>query len=309
MLAKSRPAINLLCLSLSSAVLVAQGHGPSFGYSTTLLGAGDASFGSALTWRSGVAMLGPVVAYGLTENIQFSFSAPLDVNYGEHPVGRFTALMPGNPEAELLAAWRFHHKLTGIATRNESTLYLGTSTTTQLVPRADGPPIRRAPGFYAAAATGHISRRYYVWAGAGFERYASLDGLDHEGSSLLSSLVVGWRPPRWDREYPHPDIRFFWETTGERIGSAWRSVAAPAGTGDHGVVIPTPEAGSSGIIVLPDSGGNAVYSGPTFLCTYRSFAFQSGVLFPLWRDENGIQPTERFRALASVTYFLLGRHK
>jgi len=299
----------LSAFCLSAVCLWADGHGPAFGYATTVLGAGDTSVGTALMWRSGVAMISPLLSYGVTGNFQVSFSAPLDVNYGEHPVGRFTAMMPGNPEAEVLTAWRFHHTLTGVGKRNESTLYLGTSVSTQLPPRADGSPLRRAPGFYAAAATGHISRRYYLWAGAGYEQYVSLDGLDHQSSSLLGSIVVGWRPPLWDKEYPKPDIRFFWESTGERIGSAWRSAAIPAGAGHDGPVAPLPGANSSGIIILPDSGGKGVYSGPTFLCTYRSIAFQSGVLFAIWRDPNGIQPADKVRAVVGVTYFFLGGRK
>jgi hypothetical protein len=298
---------HILCaFCLTATSLWADGHGPAFGYATTVLGAGDTSVGTAFMWRSGVAMISPLLSYGVTENFQVSLSAPLDINNGEHPVGRFTAMMPGNPEVELLTAWRFHHALTGVGSRNESTLYLGSSVSTQLVPRADGAPIRRSPSIYMAAATGHISRRYYVWAGAGYERYFSLDGLDEQSSSLLGSFVLGWRPPLWDKEYPKPDLRFFWETTGERIGNAWRSALAPPSEGDHGAPPPLPAANSSGIIVLPDSGGKGVYSGPTFLYTYRSIAFQGGVLFAVWRDPNGIQPAERIRAVVGVTYFFLG---
>lgn len=301
---------HVLCVfCLSAACLWADGHGPAFGYATTVLGAGDASVGSALMWRSGVFMISPLFGYGVTENFQVSVSAPLDINYGEHPVGRFTAMMPGNPEVEVLTAWRFQHHPTGVGTRNESTLYLGSSLSTQLVPRTDGPPIRRSPGFYAGAATGHISRRYYVWAGAGYEHYVSLDSLDHQSSSLLGSLVFGWRPPLWNQEYPNPDLRFFWESTAEGISHAWRSVEAPAGNGGHGTPEPPPPANSSGIIILPNSGGKGVYSGPTFLLTYRNVAFQGGVLFAVWRDPNGTQPADRLRAIVSLTYFFLGGRK
>src|SRR6202453_394112 len=132
----------------------ADGHGPAFGYSTTTLGSGDSSIETELTWRSGVAMIGPRFSYGVTENLQFSISAPFDINYGEHPVGRFTATMPGEPLAEALVAWRFHHALTGVGTRNESTLYMGVSGTTQTLPRTDGPPLRRHRAYYMAAPTG-----------------------------------------------------------------------------------------------------------------------------------------------------------
>jgi hypothetical protein len=299
----------LFVFSLSAACLWADGHGPAFGLATTVLGAGDASVETALMWRSGVAMISPILSYGVTGNLQLSVSGPFHLNHGEHPVGRFTGMTPGNPEVELLGAWRFHHALTGVGTRNESTLYFGTSVSTQLPPRTDGSPLRRAPGFYMGAATGHISRRYYVWAGAGYETYASLQGIDHQGNSLLGSFVFGWRPPFWDKDYPKPDLRFFWESTGERNGSAWRSAAAPAGAGHHGTPTPLPSPDSNGIIVLPDSGGKGVYSGPTFLCTYRNLAFQAGALFAVWREPNGIQSAERFRAVVGVSYFFLGGRK
>ena len=113
----------------------ADAHGPAFGYSTTTLGSGNSSIENVMMWRGGVAMVGPRFSYGVTENFQFSVSAPFHVNHGEHPVGRFTAMMPGEPAAEALVAWRFHHTLTGVGTRNESTLYLGVSGTTQTLPR------------------------------------------------------------------------------------------------------------------------------------------------------------------------------
>ena len=168
-------------------------------------------------WRSGVAIVSPSFSYGVTGNVQLSVSAPFHLNHGEHPVGRFSALMPGDPEAEVLAAWRFHHSLTGIGTRNES----------------------------------------------------------------------------------------FWESTGERVDSGWRSAEAPAGVGHHDTPTPSSAPASSGIIVLPNSGGRGVYTGPTFLLTFRNVALQSGVLFAVWSDPNGIQPAEKFRAVVGMSYFLL----
>jgi hypothetical protein len=304
----------IVCVFCLSAVSVwGDGHGPAFGYFTAILGAGDSSVETVTMWRSGVAMVGPRFSYGLTENFQLSVSAPFHLNHGDHPTGRFTAMMPGNPEAEALLAWRFHHTLTGIGTRNESTLYVGMSGTTQTPPRADGPPLSRAPGFYVAAATGHISRRYYVWAGAGFQRYArwSTGTGDHQGDSLLTSLVFGWRPGFLDKEYPKPDVRFFWETTGERIGQAWREAAVPvsAGDGHHGTPTPLPPPDSSGVVILPDSGGTGIFSGPTFLCTYRGVALQGGVLFKAWGHLNGVQLPERFRAVVGLSYFFLKGRK
>jgi len=302
----------LSLLPLSAMCLWADGHGPAFGFSTATLGEGDASAGTALMWRSGVAMIGPFVSYGFTENFQISISSPLDLNHGEHPVGRFTSMMPGDPEAEVLGAWRFHHAATGIGTRNESTLYFGGSGSTQTPPRADGPPLDRSIGLYVGAATGHISRRFYVWGGAGYEQHVRWSE-DHQSNTLLSSFVLGWRPPLLDKEYPKPDWRFFWETTAEWVGKASRDVTSPVadtGVHSHEEVISVPQPPGTGLIILPNSGGEAVYSGPTLLFTYKNVALQGGVLFGVWRDVNGIQPAERLRAVASCTYYFLGgRHK
>jgi hypothetical protein len=308
---------NILFLFCFCAVPVwGDGHGPAFGYSTTTLGSGDTSVETVASWRSGVAMIGPQVSYGIKENLQLSFSAPFDVNNGEHPVGRFSATMPGDPEAEVILAWRFHHALTGVGTRNEATFFVGGSTLTQQLPRSDGPPLHRQPSIYGAIAAGHISRQYNIWVGAGYQHFAQWSSgiVDHEGDTLLTSLVFGWRPPFLNTEYPKPDWRFFWETTGEVIGHSSRApvvATSPGGSGDghDGNAPPPPPPNSSGIVVLPNSGESGIYSGPTFLCTYKSLAFQGGVLFGVWNQMNGIQPAERFRAVIGVSYFFLGRRK
>jgi len=303
---------------LSAYIAYADGHGPAFGYGTALLGAGDASVGAVFSWRSGLIMGGPLTSYGITGDLQLTFSAPLDITAGEHPVGRFTGLMPGVPAAEILGAWRFHHRLTGVGTRFESTLYLGSSVTTQLLPRSDGPPLNRAPGFYAAAATGHVSRKYYFWAGAGYQDYASFNGHDHQSNSLLTSFVAGWRPPFLNGDYPKPDVRFFWESAGEMVGQAWRGAQSPLGSGHNHLARPelvlpprqpaNPLPSPAGV-VLPDSGGNGAYSGPSILVTYHGVAIQGGVLFALWRDPNGSQPPDRLRLVAGLAYYFLKGRK
>jgi hypothetical protein len=302
----------LFCLSVLPAR--GDGEGPAFGYSTAVLGPGNASVETVFMWRSGVTMFGPQVTYGLMPNLQISVSAPFHIDHGEHPTGRFTAMMPGDPQVEVLLGWRFFHKSPAIGTRNEATLYAGLSGLTQDVPRADGPPLRRQPGYYVAVAAGHVSRRYDVWVGAGYQGYGTwTQGIDdRQSSSLLTSFVVGWRPSFFDHDYPKPDVRFFWETTGDLIGQAQRDVPPPgssSGGHDHGNAPPPPPPNSSGIVILPNSGGAGIFSGPTFLITYHSVAFQGGVLFALWNQPNGVQPQEKVRAVAGVTYYFLGRHK
>jgi hypothetical protein len=262
-------------------------------------------------WRSGIWMVGPRVSYGLTENLQVSVSGPFDVTSGEHPTGRFTAMMPGIPEVETLFGWRFLHTSTGVSTRNEATLYAGGSATTQHIPREDGRPLEREPGVYGALAAGRVARSYDVWAGAGYEAYGAWDStkLDRQSRSFLSSLVVGWRPSLLNREYPSPDLRFFLETTGESIGRAQRDPAVPSSGGGGGgghshdidpfATATTP----TGAVVLPNSGGSGIFSGPTFLCTYRSIAFQGGALLALLSQPNGTQPHEKVRAVVGVTYY------
>lgn len=259
-------------------------------------------------------MLGPEFSYGIRENVQISFSAPFHLNHGDLPTGRFSALMPGDPQVEVLLGWRFYHSSTGVGTRNEATFYAGFSALTQHVPRVDGPALRRQPGLYGALAFGHVSRSYDIWVGGGYQHYAQWSSAvdDHQSDSLLSSFVVGWRPSFLNKDYPKPDLRFFWETTAEKVGLAQRDVL-PTGSGGGGghdaTPPPPPPPGTTGIVVLPNSGGTGVFSGPTFLCTYRSVAFQGGVLFSLLDQPNGTLPHEKYRAAASVTYYFLGRHK
>jgi hypothetical protein len=292
-------------------------HGPAFGYTTTTLGAGDTSIETAVMKRLGTVMIGPVVAYGIRENIQLSISGPFNVNQGYHPVGRFDTSMPGVPSVECMVAWRFHEKLSGVATRTESTLFAGVSGTTQHLLRDDGRPLEREPGLFGAAAISRITRRYSLSAGAGYQYYGAWNSakLDRESDSLLSTLAIGWRPPFFDRDYPKPDLRFFLETTGDWVGQAERDNSQPSGGGGSGPPSPhiaratrdeTTSTSQNGVVVLPNSGGNSIFSGPSALVTYKNMGFQGGLQFALRDERNGVQPAERYRAVVGVTYYFLG---
>lgn len=304
-----------ICFLSLGMVCSADGHGPEFGYSTTTLGAGDYSIGSSFMWRSGVPMLGPMLSYGITENLQLSASAPFHLRHGDHRTGRFSALMPGQPEVELLLAWRFYHSLTGVGTRNEATAYGGVSELTQHY--TDGVPMARQIGFYSAIAAGHVSRRYDVWAGAGYQRYENFSSNepDHQSNTFLSSLTLGWRPWLFNNSKSKTDLRFFLETTGERVGLAYLNV--PNGTTVIGhqheqlaaADASTNEPSPFTKIVLPNTGGTALFSGPTFLWTCGSLAYQAGILLPLYDQPNGTQKHERYRVGAGITYYFFGKHK
>ncbi len=227
------------------------------------------------------------------------------------------AMMPGNPEAELLLGWRFYHASPSVGTRNEATLYAGASDLTQHAPRIDGPPLLREPGMYVALAAGRVARSYDIWAGVGYQRYGHWESgvNDRQSSTLLSSLAIGWRPGFLNKDYPKPDVRFFWETTGETVGLARRGIRPAVGAGSgglgghtHDALVYVPPVSSNGIL-LRNSGGTAAFSGPSFLCTYRSVAFQGGVLFALFDQPNGTQRREDVRAMFGVSYYFLGRRK
>jgi hypothetical protein len=307
---------SLTFMFLAPLILASQAwsdaHGPAFGYTTTILGAGDASVETTVMRRLGTVMIGPVIAYGLRQNVQVSLSGPFNVNQGYHPVGRFDAAMPGIPSIEAMVAWRFLNKLSGVATRSESTIFVGVSGTTQHLLRDDGRSLEREPGLFGAAATSRITRRYYLSAGAGYQYYGgwSSGKLDREGNGLLSALVIGWRPPVFDREYPKPDLRFFVETSGDWVGQAERDASEPAGGTPQPHVInarlnPSTSTSQSSVNVLPNSGGNSIYSGPSALVTYKSMGFQGGLQFALRDERNGIQPAERYRAVVGVSYYFL----
>ena len=307
----------LLPVCLIALPVWGDGHSPAFSFSTSTLGKGDASVETSLMWRSGTYMIGPRVGYGITPNFQISFSSPFHVNHGDHPTGRFMAMMPGNPEIEVLAGWRFFHASTGISTRNEATIYAGGSALTQHVPRTDGPPLRRQPGMYVALAAGRVARSYDIWAGVGYQRYGHWNSAndDHQSNTLLASLAIGWRPGFLNKDYPKPDVRFFWETTGQEVGLAWRAPVPPSFEGTGGghnhaqQPIFYPPKRTSNIVYLRNSGGTGIFSGPSLLCTFRSMAFQGGILFPLMQEPNGNQPQEHFRAVVGVSYYFLGRRK
>jgi len=267
-------------------------------------------------------MFGPRVVYGFRPNVQISFAAPFYITQGEHPTGRSTAMMPSIPEAEVLVGWRFYHATPSVSTRNEATFYAGGSATTQSLPVSNSPPLQSEPALYVALAAGRVARTYDIWVGAGYQRYGEWESgeHDHRSNTLLGSLAVGWRPPFLNKGYPKPDVRFFWETTGEEVGMA-RSRRTPGSTGTghgHDAVPTFPLPSRSAVIppfplppteILRNSGGATVFSGPSVLCTYKSVAFQGGILFAAFEQLNGRQLHEDVRVMVGFTYYILGRRK
>ncbi len=255
-----------------------------YGVATPTLAKGAWSLDLGLMSRSMAGnntsvMLRPLIAYGITEDLQVSASlpVPLYTPEGMRPV-RMMAMMPATPDVEVLLGWRFHREGTGVGSRFESTAYLGVDYPTDSVRSG----VKTSPGIYAAAVTGYASRSVYAWAGGMYRRYLSPTGptTDHPGDLLMYSLVVGYRPTLFRKELPNADWRIFVEAIGEDI--------------DRDRL-----AGRE----LPNTGGKRIFLGPTLLGLYGSWGLSGGPIFPVYTRLNGIQPKDRVRLVVNLTYW------
>ncbi len=261
----------------------AQGHGPVYGLSTPTLGRGSWSLDLAAMGRfigdQGTAMVRPMISYGITEDLQISGSLPMSLYQPQGVPGvHGGSRMPMSPDIELLLGWRFHRAGRRVGSRIESTGYLGFDYPTDAI-RAGA---RTAPGLYGAPVTGYASRSAYLWAGGLYRRYMTPTGsaADHPGDVGMYSLVVGYRPAPFRRDYPHPDWRVFLEAFGE--------FAAPNVIGG---------------VEQPNTGGHQIFAGPTVLGLFGSWGVAGGPVVPLYRRMNGPQPEERLRLVVNTVFW------
>ncbi len=274
-------AIVVLILSAGRS-LHASGHGPVFGAATPTLGSGGWSFDQACMGQvmdgpaDTSALLRTMISFGITEKLQVSGSLPIPLGgTNAMPSGRMMAMMSGNRDFEALLGWRFQTRPVGEGARLESTVYVG-----GLVPLdSTRGGITTSPAGLLSLASGYASRSHYFWAGASYLRHAA-DAGDRLGSVSSFSLVYGYRPPAWRKEYPKPDLRFFIEAAGDVTGTARHDGQAMAGTG-----------------------GRVALVGPTLLLLYKAYAIEGGVLFPVYQKNRSMQPDERFRVGLNFTYF------
>ena len=270
-------------MSLPASPAGAAGHGPVFGLATPTLGRGGWSLDVAAMGRAGdqdMFMLRTMVGYGVTEDFQLSLSAPIPLSEPSMlPQARAVAMMPATRDVELSLGWRFHRRAVKVGARFESTAWVGL-----IVPTDDSrsPGIDTAPGFYGGAVTGYASRSVYAWAGGLYRRYTASDGPEggHLGDLALYSLVLGYRPPAFRKDYPAPDWRAFVELVGE-----WTGRDTLQG------------------MELPETGGHSVFLGPTLLGLYGSWGISGGVLFRVFDDRNEAHPAERVRFAVNVTWW------
>ena len=268
---------------VANASAHAQGHGPAFGLSTPTLGKGgwslDVAAMSRLVGDREMLMLRPMISYGITEDLQLSASLPMPLYVPQGaPPAHGMSRMPTTPDVEFLLGWRFHRQGTDIGSRFESTMYVGFDYPTDGV-RAG---VQTSPGLYGALVTGYASRAVYAWVGGLYRRYMSPVGetADHLGDVAMYSLVLGYRPPAFQRDLPHPDWRIFMEAVGERSA---RNVIAG--------------------VKQPETGGHQVFVGPTVLGLFGSWGISGGPVFPVYRDVNGPQPREKMRLVVNTTFW------
>ena len=278
------PLFVLLAIGRSASPADAQGHGPVFGLSTPTLRKGgwslDAGFMGQVVGEHEMAMFRPMVSYGVTEDLQLSVSLPLPIytSQGMMPA-RVATRMPASPDAEATLGWRFQKRELGVGSRFETTTFLTLAYPTDAVRLG----LETSPAVAAALTTGYVSRTIYAWIGGMYRRYMSPVGstADHLGDLAMYSVVLGYRPPAFQHDYPHADWRLFVEAVGE---IAARDVA-------NGVE-------------RPASGGHGVFVGPTLLGLYGGWGVSGGPLFPVYQQLNGSQPREKVRlALDFIFWF------
>jgi hypothetical protein len=192
--------------------------------------------------------------------------------------GRVATRMLATPDVELTLGWRFQNRELGVGSRFETTTYLSVDYPTDETRMG----LRTAPGVATALTTGYVSRTIYAWIGGLYRRYMTPIGptADRLGDLGMYSLVLGYRPPAFQHDYPHADWRLFVEAVGEVTA---RDVA-------RGV-----ERGASG--------GHQLFVGPTLLGLYSGWGISGGPLFPVYRQVNGQQPRETVRLALDVIFW------
>jgi hypothetical protein len=225
------------------------------------------------------AMLRPMLSYGLTQDLQASLSLPVPLRAIEDGrPERVTTRMPATPDVELLIGWRFHRRATNVGSRVESTAYLGLDYPTDGTRRG----VRTAPGLVGGLVTGYASRSLYLWIGGLGRRYMTPSGptADHPGDLLMASLVAGYRPPPFRRDYPRADWRVFVEIVGE---AAARDVIAG--------------------LRQPDTGGRQLLVAPTVLGLFGSWGVSGGPALPVYRRLNGRRTGDSVRLALDLIFW------
>lgn len=271
-------------ITLATAMVQAEGHGPAFALATPTLGKGqwssDTSVMSFETEEGTSYMLREMIGYGISADLQAIVTVPLEEG-GDRLMGmprtRAGAMMGSGRDLEASLLWRFDREAPAIGTRRESTLIVSAAAPTEEM-RGH---VKVGPSTHIGAVTGFASRETYWWLGGGYHHYFEEDQ-DRLGDLTYLSAAVAWRPPIFQQDYPKPDWRVFVEALAEHA--------------DKNTLNGIDEA---------NSGGKKVLVGPSVLGLLGSWGVSAGVLFPVKQDLNGNQEAseERLRAKVVLTYW------
>ena len=271
-----------LVAAVTALPLSAQGHGPVYGLSTPTLGRGGWSLDVAAMGRlfdgGRTAMLRPMLSYGVTEDLQISTSLPVPVARDAAAPGvRAFTRMPASQDVEVMLGWRPQRRGTGVGARRETTIWLAADLPTD--GRRAG--LDTAPGLFASIVTGYVSRTVYVWLGGAYKRSLTTGPDRHRaGDVTMGSLVLGYRPPAFRADFPHPDWRAFLEIVAERIGND-----------------------TAGGESRSDSGGRQLYAAFTLLGLYGSWGLAGGPAFPVYQVLEGDQREEGVRLALNASFW------
>jgi len=275
----------LACALALPCAAWASDHGPVFSYATPVNSQGEVSFDTGLFGRGGSAgtqlSTGSGFGYGVTPHLTLTFLLPATFGSGSLAESR---MMAGG-EWSAGASWRFLHSVTSVGKRIESTASLGIV--------APGPQqdsgvlgsLHRAPGVAGTLATGLASRSQYLWAGAGYTRFAEASN-DRRPDTLSWSGVYGYRPTKLRRGYDQWDYRGFAELTGEHTRNI-RTAGA----------------------ILPNSATTSIWLGPSVLAIFKNIAISGGAQAPIFRDASGsIYGREHVRFAINFSYLKYSSH-
>ncbi len=276
----------LLGMTAAAAIvappLSSQGHGPVYGLSTPTLGRGGWSLDVAGMGRfiegGRMAMIRPMLSFGVTEDLQVSVSIPVRLERDSVTPGvRAFTRMPASQDVEMMVGWRLQRRGTGVGARRETTVWLAADVPTD--GRREG--LETAPSLFGSIVTGYASRSAYLWLGGAYERSLTA-GLEHDraGDVAMGSLVIGYRPPSFRGDYPSADWRAFIEVVGEAV-----------------------RRDRVGGVEVADSGGRQLYGALTLLGLYGSWGLAGGPAFPLYQSLNGNQSDEGVRLALNATFW------
>jgi len=277
--------IILACALALPAIALASDHGPVFSYATPVNSQGEVSFDTGIFGRNGSAgtqlSTGSGFGYGVTPHITLNFFLPATFGSGSLAESRIIS----GSEWSAGASWRFLHSVTSVGKRIESTASLAAVVPGPQTDSGVLGTLHRAPGVAGTLATGLASRSQYLWAGAGYTRFAQSSG-DRRPDTISWSGVYGYRPAKLRRGYDQWDYRGFAELTGEHTGNVLTNG-----------------------ITIPNSDTTSIWLGPSVLAIFKNIAISGGVQAPVFRDSSdSIYGREHVRFAINFSYLKYSSH-